>query len=138
MTSMEQIELISVEARKRGMKYGEYVEKYGHTLPKPKPTKRKAIEYYSGKAKRTYQPRTQKERICEMCGVSFMAGTSTARWCPKCRRERSKAQTKEGKQRRRKTEKEKETNGQRNKKKDLRGILRQKQKTGGHLTGVRI
>lgn len=86
MTSMEQIELISVEARKRGMKYGEYVEKYGHTLPKPKPSKKKGTGYIEGDKKVGHRPRTQC--ICTVCGATFMAGRKDSKFCPDCARRR--------------------------------------------------
>ena len=92
MTSMEQIELISVEARKRGMKYGEYVEKYGHTLPKPeaKKTKRKT-GYIEGDGKRGHRPRVKC--FCIMCGETFMAGRKGSQFCPECTRKRASAVT---------------------------------------------
>ena len=77
MTAMQQIEFISVEARKLGMKYGEYVEKFGHTLPKPKTTpKQESTD--SGRKK----PKPS-EKICEVCGKPFH-GHGSAKYCPFC------------------------------------------------------
>ena len=67
MTSMEQIELISVEARKLGMKYGEYVEKFGHTLPKP-----------DGE-----QP-NERQKKCAICGKLFTIRKGNAKYCKAC------------------------------------------------------
>lgn len=93
MTAMEQIELISVEARKLGMKYGEYVAKYGHTLPK--------VEY------KKYKPREKVERVCEECGVTFLASIKSARRCPQCSKERRRKLSAERNRQRRKEAKEK-------------------------------
>lgn len=95
MTSMEQIERISGLARAEGLTYGEYVKKYPKCMEKPEPTKRREVEYYAGIGKKKYTPRKKKELVCETCGGTFMSSTATARWCPVCRAERSRLQTKE-------------------------------------------
>ena len=95
MTAMEQIEYISVEARKRGMKYGEYVEKYGNTLPKPKPKKTKPnTGYIEGDGKRGHRPRV--ECVCTVpgCGKTFMAGRKDSKYCPECTKKRASEVTK--------------------------------------------
>ncbi len=105
MTSMEQIELISVEARKLGLKYGEYVEKYGHTLPKPKPKKAKRkTGYIEGDGKVGHRPLI--ECICTVCGKRFMAGRKDSKYCPECARKRASECTKRC-QEKKKNEKEK-------------------------------
>lgn len=106
MTAMEQIELISVEARKLGMKYGEYVEKYGHTLPKPEPTKYKERAYYEGIEYKKYKPREKVERLCEECGVTFLASIKSARRCPVCSKERRRKLSAERNRQRRKASEE--------------------------------
>ncbi len=93
MTSMEQIELISVEARKLGMKYGEYVEKYGHTLPEPKPEKKKGTGYIEGEGDRGHLSRIDK--VCIICGASFKAGNNRAKHCPKCTEDRRRTYCRE-------------------------------------------
>lgn len=94
MSAMEQIELISVEARKRGMKYGEYVEKYGHTLPEPKPEKKKGNGYIEGAKKTGHRPRV--ECVCTVpgCGKTFMAGRKDSKYCPECTKKRASEVTK--------------------------------------------
>ena len=91
MTSMEQIEYMAVEARKKGMKYGEYVEKYGHTVPKPK------------EARSYKQMRMPKTYVCENpeCGKVFETIASNARFCPECRKVRALQRAKELKRRKR-------------------------------------
>lgn len=91
MTAMQQIELISVEARKRGMKYGEYVEKFGHTLPKPKTEEIK-------------KPSGNVENQCTICGATFYAGKKGAKFCENCRKERALEYAREHKKSERKKE----------------------------------
>jgi hypothetical protein len=99
MTAMEQIEFISVEARKLGMKYGEYVAKFGHTLPKPKKDKTKARtncvcaicgeEFYSVKsAKYCTKCRDVEKRKgwCELCGKPIVKKHGLQRYCEDCKR----------------------------------------------------
>ena len=109
MTSMEQIELISVEARKRGMKYGEYVEKYGHTLPKPKPKKYKEHEWYEGMDHKSYEPRKKIELICQNpeCGAPFLSTRDDVKFCPVCRKEKHRELMRKRNRQRRKEAKEK-------------------------------
>lgn len=89
ITPMEQIELISVEARKLGMKYGEYVAKFGHTLPKPKPTPRREIEIYAGIEHKKRLAHVEYDLICqnEACGKTFKARKKNTKLCPDCRAE---------------------------------------------------
>lgn len=77
MTAMEQIEFISVEARKLGMKYGEYVAKFGHTLPKPKEEKQGE---YAPSGKKKPKP---SEKICAVCGKPYL-GHGRSKYCPLC------------------------------------------------------
>ena len=92
MTAMEQIEFISVEARKLGMKYGEYVEKFGHTLPKPKSKAHKARGGVWHNKKRKAIDLT-----CQMCGKPFVAKSPIAQFCEECKRVRAVAATQEWK-----------------------------------------
>ena len=112
MTAMQQIEHISVEARKRGMKYGEYVEKYGHTLPKPKPKKKRNSGNIEGKGqgKGWSGHRAPVECVCVMCGETFMAGRKDTKYCPECRLKRAAESTKRCNEKK----KGKSENGQRN------------------------
>lgn len=91
MTSLQQIEYISREAAKLGIKYGEWVRLYGHTLPKPKPTPRREIGIYAGiePKKRAH---VEYELICqnEACGKMFRAGKKNAQLCPDCIAERKR------------------------------------------------
>lgn len=79
MTAMEQTEALAVEARKQGMKYGEFVEKYGEWIPAPK-TKR----YYPS------EPDEEVYRRCKVCRKEFLVehiqcGRLSARkTCPAC------------------------------------------------------
>ena len=89
MTSMEQLIYIDAEAKKLGMKYGEYVDKYGHTLPKPDPTPRREIEYYDGIERAEYTPREGIKIVCE-CGRIFTAKRKDAKYCKYCKVEHSR------------------------------------------------
>jgi hypothetical protein len=82
MTTMQQIEFISIEAARLGMKYGEYVEKYGHTLPKP-----------DGE-----QP-SEKRRQCAVCGKFFTIRRGNAKYCNACALEGKKMKEQERKER---------------------------------------
>ena len=82
MTSMEQINYIAAEARKRGMKYGEYVKQYGHTLPKPEKRGWKEIPFFEDV--KEGRPRDKVECICIRCGSKFLAGSRKAQYCPEC------------------------------------------------------
>ena len=86
MTSMEQIEYMATEARKKGMKYGEYVEKYGHNIPKPKENKREVSLW----ADREGKPRqgVVHDLICQDCGAEFQSKKKTAKFCEDCRYQR--------------------------------------------------
>lgn len=83
MTAMQQIEFISIEAGKLGMKYGEYVEKFEHTLPKPK-----SQEYTPIGEVRHYKKRKAIELTCQMCGQPFIAKSPLAKFCEECKQER--------------------------------------------------
>lgn len=98
MTSMEQIELISVEARKRGMKYGEYVAKYGHTLPKVEEEKQEKKVLLAGRKDKAHNRRI--DMVCAECGVTFSAGRKDAKYCPKCAKIRRQNWARENKKRR--------------------------------------
>lgn len=68
MTSMEQIEFIQREARKLGMRYGDYVAKYGSTLPAP-----------------TKAGMADNKRICEKCGAIYtQTGHTKGKYCRAC------------------------------------------------------
>lgn len=68
MTSMQQIEYIAVQARKLGMKYGEYVAKYGDTLPLPDKEKM-----------------DENKRVCEKCGAIYtQEGRAKGKYCRAC------------------------------------------------------
>jgi hypothetical protein len=95
MTSLQQIEYISREAAKLGIKYGEWVRLYGHTLPKPKPTPRREIGIYAGiehKKPKKRDVHVEYELKCENedCGKMFKAGKKDARFCPDCIAERKR------------------------------------------------
>ena len=66
MTAMEIIDIMTVDARKKGMKYGEYAEKYGHLYPKPE----RAVD--DGK------------KECALCGLLFKPGGESSKYCPAC------------------------------------------------------
>lgn len=68
MTSMQQIEYIAVQARKLGLKYGDYVAKYGDTLPLPDKEKM-----------------DENKRVCEKCGAIYtQSGNSKSKYCRAC------------------------------------------------------
>jgi hypothetical protein len=92
MTSMEQIEYIAVEARKMGISFDEWRVRYGHTLPKPEPTKYKEHEWYEGMDHKEYSPRKKIEVICQNpeCGAPFLTTRKNARLCPVCAKERQR------------------------------------------------
>ena len=100
MTSMEQIDYIAVEARKSGMKYGEFTEKYGEWSPAPKqiqlkPKKRDTAEH----KKRKDNP--QVETVCQECGKTYVAAISGSKYCPECRDIVRKRRAKEKREERR-------------------------------------
>lgn len=83
MTAMEQIEYVLAEARKSGMTYGEYVEKYGHTIPK------------LTKDEPEQKPKKERIKTCARCGNLFSSWKGHSDYCPDCRidvsRERANA-----------------------------------------------
>lgn len=88
MTSMEQIEYMQREARKMGIKWSEWRERFGHTLPKPTPTPRKEIDWWEGTNRKPPSIRKEREIVCETCGKPFISKSPTARNCEECRRAR--------------------------------------------------
>lgn len=92
MTNTEQIEYISVESAKLGISYGEWERLYGHTLPKPEPTKYKEHEWYEGIEGKKCKIRKKIELVCQNpeCGAPFLALRSDARFCPVCKEERQR------------------------------------------------
>ena len=68
MTSNEIIEMMTVDARKLGMKYGEYAEKYGHLYPKPD----------------SFKSKDPNLRTCERCGILFRVSGGSPKYCPAC------------------------------------------------------
>lgn len=111
MTSMQQIELISVEARKRGMTYGEYVEKFPPQFGAPEPISKKEARVADirkaekvrernrineqmrrkgliGKASDEPEARMRHFRnvecVCKDCGNTFTAKRRDAKYCPDC------------------------------------------------------
>lgn len=101
MTSMEQTEALAVEARKHGMKYGEFVEKYGEWIPSPKKIQVKAKKRDIAEHKKR-ESNERKEMICQECGKTYLAGSSTAMYCPGCRSIVQKRRAKEKREERRK------------------------------------
>ena len=103
MTSMEQIEYIAVQARKMGISFDEWRVKYGHTLPKPEPTKYKEHEWYEGMDRKGYKLREGIKLICQNpeCGAPFLAKRRDARFCPACVKERHRKLDAERKRKRR-------------------------------------
>lgn len=106
MTSNEQIEYICAEAKKLGIDYSEYVKRYGHTLPKPEPTKYKEREWWEDIEHKACK---KVERICQNpeCGAPFLASRNNAKYCPVCKKERQRKLSAENNRRRRKEAKEK-------------------------------
>ena len=94
MTSMQQIEYMQREARKMGISWNEWRERFGHTLPKPKPTRYREIEYYDGIAAGRYKNRKEYALTCQMCGESFTAKRRDAQFCDKCKIKRARASVK--------------------------------------------
>ena len=102
MTSMEQMVYIDAQSKKLGISYGEWERLYGHTLPKPKPTKYREREYYTEIGDRTYKERKAIDVICQMCGATFSAKRRDAQFCEECRRKRGAAAVKAWKAEKRK------------------------------------
>ena len=98
---MEQTESLAVEARKHGMKYGEFVEKYGDWIPSPKKTQAKAKKRDIAEHKQRGS-NERKETVCQECGKTYLAGSSTAMYCPECRSVVQKRRAKEKREERRK------------------------------------
>ena len=89
MTSMEQLIYIDAQAKKLGMKYGDYVAKYGHTHPKPDSVRRREIEYYDGIERKKPKPREGIKVVCE-CGRTFTAKRKDAKYCKYCKAEQGR------------------------------------------------
>ena len=101
MTSMEQTEALAVEARKHGMKYGEFVEKYGDWIPSPKKIQVKAKKRDIAEHKKR-DSNKRRETVCQECGKTYLAGTSRAMYCPECKPIVDKRRAKEKREERRK------------------------------------
>lgn len=98
MASMEQIEYMQREARKMGIKWSEWREKYGHTLPKPDPTPRREVEWWQGLGRWNPKPREGIKVVCE-CGATFTAKRKDAQYCPRCKKERTRLSLKRNRER---------------------------------------
>ena len=75
MTPTEQTEWISVFCGKHNLKYGIFVEKFGHLIPPPK------------SATDEDAPKQRKERIktCARCSKLFSSWKGHSDYCPDCR-----------------------------------------------------
>ena len=99
MTSMQQIEALTIEARAHGMTYGQYIQKFNPQMPKPEPTKYKEFEYYEGAVRKKYTMRKTHTLKCEECGAEFIGKRKDARFCGECQRERARRRVVEAKRR---------------------------------------
>lgn len=94
MTTMQQMVYIDAQSKKLGISYGEWERLYGHTLPKPKPTRYREYEYYDGIAAGRYKNRKEYDITCQMCGATFKAKRRDAKFCENCKTERARASVK--------------------------------------------
>ncbi len=75
MTAMQQIEALCVEARRHGMTYGQYINKFAQSKQPEK-------------IQDEFIPEEKEKKICKRCGEEFTPENNRVKYCALCKYER--------------------------------------------------